>query len=94
MSNEIFDTNIIKKQIKILEQRLKTIADSQKVEQENKVLQNQVKQLRETGLALKKRIGELSKQVASMEDTNDSNKLIYETTPTNKLNEMKLIKEI
>ena len=94
MSNEIFNTQIIKKQISILEQKLKSIADTKKIEQENKVLKNQVKQLKETGIALKKRISELSKQVASMEDTNDSNKLLYETTPTNKLNEMKLIKEI
>ena len=50
----------MKKQINILEQRLKTIADTKKIEQENKVLQNQVKQLKETGLALKKRIKELA----------------------------------
>ena len=63
MSNEIFNTQIIKKQISILEQKLKSIADTKKIEQENKVLKNQVKQLKETSIALKKKIRELSKQV-------------------------------
>lgn len=83
MSNEIFNTQIIKKQISILEQKLKSIADTKKIEQENKVLRNQVKQLKETGVALKKKISELSKQVAtetkddiSKSITGDSNESI------------------
>ena len=65
----------MKKQINILEQRLKTIANTKKIEQENKVLQNQVKQLKETGIALKKKISELSKQVAT-ETKDDTSKSI------------------
>ena len=75
MSNEIFNTQVIKKQINILEQKLKAIADTKKIEQENKVLQNQVKQLKETGVALKKKISELSKQVA-IETKDDTSKSI------------------
>ena len=60
MSKEIFDTSIIKKQISILESRLKKLNRNKELELENKKLKNQVKQLKDTGIALKQRIKELS----------------------------------
>ena len=60
MSKEIFDTSIIKKQISILESRLKKLNRNKELELENKKLKNEVKQLKDTGIALKQRIKELS----------------------------------
>jgi uncharacterized coiled-coil DUF342 family protein len=60
MSKEIFNTSIIKKQISILEKRLRKISQYKQLAQENKKLNNQIKQLKETGIALKQRIKELS----------------------------------
>lgn len=73
MSKEIFNRSIIKKQISILESRLKKLDKAKELELENKKLKNQVKQLKETGIDLKQRIKELTAKTNKNEETLEGN---------------------
>ena len=72
MSNEIFNTSIIRKQLNILESKLKSVPDCKELVAENKKLKNQVNQLKDYSLHLKQRIKDLEAKppitIATLED--------------------------
>ncbi|WP_150467593.1 hypothetical protein [Francisella sp. SYW-9] len=78
MSKEIFNTSIIKKQIFILESKLKKLDQAKELELENKKLKNQVKQLKKTGIALKQKIKELTTNTNNKNEDKDIQECYFE----------------